>query len=146
MFNIDDELKQAMRAQDKHALSVLRLLKSTLVNARIAAGRELTEDETIKILKKEAKVRTDTARTYLDNDRPELAAKEEAEREFIEKYLPEAMGEDQVAALVDQVKVELGDDFTVKNFGRIMQQTLALTAGQADGSVVARIVKQKLGE
>lgn len=143
---IDNDLKQALLSGDKLKISTLRGLKSTILNEEIARNVRdsgLSEDAIIQCLKKEAKKRAEAAELYEKAGSKERADQESTEKELIEAYLPAAMGEDEVARLVDEA-IAKESEITPASMGKIIGQVKVASAGSADGSLIARIVKDKL--
>jgi uncharacterized protein YqeY len=147
---LKSDLVAAMKAKDEDAKGTLRMAIAALQNAQVAedASVALTEDQELKILTREVHTREDAAKTYSDAGRPELAAKETAEAEFLKKYLPAPLSEEELTAIVDAqvaaVRDELGADPTMKNMGAIVKAVNAQVQGRAEGAKVAQLVKARL--
>ncbi len=145
-INID--LKQAMRAKDTNKLSVLRLLISAFNNEAISLKKKdegLTDDEELKVIKREVKKRKDSIEQYTAGGRSELADQEKKELEILQAYLPAEMSEEQVRKIVVEVVAEMGE-IAPSQFGQVMGQVMAKTQGQADGALVSRIVKETINK
>ena len=139
-----DDIKSAMKAKESEKLSALRLINSAIKNREIEIRPKALEEGDIQsVLKKMAKQRKDSIEQYENAKRDDLAAKEKAELELIEKYLPEAMGKEQVEALVKEVIAATGAD-SMKQMGQVMKEVLAKSGGTADGKMVSEIVKNQL--
>jgi uncharacterized protein len=141
---INADMKTALKAGDKLRLSTIRLLLSAIKNTEIALGRELTEAELTDIVVKEVKKRRESISLYLEGGRPELARKEEEEAAMLQEYLPAQLGEDDLERLIDEA-VEAAGAEGVKDMGKVMAQLTPKTKGRADGAVVSRLVRAKLG-
>lgn len=139
---IQADLKAAMIARDGLKTDVLKSLKTALMNAKIEKKDELTDEEAIKVLRKSAKQRQEAADMFGKAGSSEQQEKELKEKEIIDAYLPAQMGEDQIIAIVDEVLSGLGDD---ANQGQVMGMVMKKVAGQADGGLVAKVVKEKIG-
>jgi uncharacterized protein YqeY len=143
---INQDLKTAMLAKDEHTVSTLRLLKSTLLYAKVAAGTrdsEMSDDDVITILAKEAKKRQESADLYMQGGNSEKAAAELAEKVVIERYLPAQLSEDEVRAIVDEVVAELGVS-EPSQMGQVIGRVKQKTGAAADGALVARLVKERI--
>ncbi|PLX25684.1 glutamyl-tRNA amidotransferase [Candidatus Parcubacteria bacterium] len=137
---IDQDLKEALKNREEVRLGTLRMLKSSLKNKQIELKQdELPEKEIISVIQKELKKRKDAADSYKQAGRDELLAKEEAEMDVLNAYLPEMMSEDEIKKIIDEI-VAQGQD----NFGLVMKETMTKVQGQADGQIVQRLVKEKL--
>ena len=144
---IERDIKTALLAGDAERVSVLRGLKSTLLNEKVAKGKRdsgLTDEEVLPILSKEAKKRQESADLYKQGDDQTRADKELAEKAIIEEYLPAQLSEDEIAKLVEEAIRQTGAT-EQKDMGKVIGAVRAKTTGQADGAVVARLVKEKLG-
>ncbi len=141
---IIEDIKTAMRAKDKERLSVLRMVKATLMNQEIDKKSELTDEEVIKSLNTLVKQRRDSAEQFENAGRTELAAKENEEITFIEKYLPQSATEEEIENAVNEAIAETGAD-SMKDMGNVMKATLAKLAQKTvDGKIVSEKVRAKL--
>jgi len=140
---IDEDSKDALRAHEAERLSTLRMLKSALMNAEIAAGHDLTDTETLQVLEKQAKQRRDSVEQFTAGGRQDLATKESAELGVIEKYLPAKMSREEIELLVQQAIAELGAN-SAADMGKVIQAVMGKAAGSANGKEVSEIVKSKL--
>lgn len=142
------DLTTAMKARDEVALSTIRMLRAAIMNAEVAGTEavELSEDEVVAVLQSEAKKRTESAAVYEENDRPESAAKERAELEVIERYLPAAMGDDELVAIVDEEVAAAAADGAEggKAMGMVIKAVRERAGASADGGRIAALVKSKL--
>ena len=138
-------MKEAMKAKDQNALTSLRAVKSAILLAQTESGakEELTEEQELKLLQKLVKQRKDSAKIFTEQGRADLAEPELAQAEVITQFLPEQMSEDAIAAIVDEVIAATGAS-GMKDMGKVMGQVNAKVAGKADGSTIAKIVKEKL--
>lgn len=141
---IDDDLKQAMLAKDSDKTTLLRGLKASIKNEQIAQKTdELKEEQLIAVIRKETKKRTEAAEMFSKGGQQERAAVELAEKEVLQAYLPKQMDESEVQTIVDETVKELGAE-DVKQMGQVMKAVQAKTAGRADGSQVAKLVREAL--
>jgi uncharacterized protein YqeY len=142
---IQTDLTAAMKARDELKLSVLRMAVAAIKEARVSGDevRDLTDAEVQAILAKEAKKREEAAASFTEGNRPEKAERELAERDVLATYLPKALTEDELAAIVDEALAEGG--FTApSDMGPAMKAVQAKVAGRADGKAVSTLVKAKL--
>lgn len=145
------DLTAAMKARDEFAKSTIRMAIAAIQYAEVAGdqARELSDAEEIAIITKEQRSRTESAQTYADAGRPELADKEAAEAAFLARYLPQRLTEAELIELVDAQmaasEAELGAKPTMKQMGAIVRAVNEQVAGRADGKTVAGLVKQRLG-
>ena len=141
---IVNDLTAAMKAKETARVGVLRMVKAALMNRFIEKGGELTDEEAAKTLNSLVKQRRDSIEQYEKAGRTELAAKEAAEIEFIEVYLPKAASQDEINAAVAAAVAETGA-LSMKEMGAVMKAAMANLAGKtADGKLVSEAVKAKL--
>lgn len=138
------DLTAAMKAKEVERTSTLRMVKAAVMNREIEKGSELTDDEMTKMLKSLVKQRRDSIEQFEKAGREELAAKERAEIEFIESYLPQAASPAEVEKVVTEVISEM-DASSMKEMGAVMKAAQARLADRhADGRLVSEMVKAKL--
>ncbi len=141
---IDADIRSAMLAREKDKLNALRAIKSALILEMTKGGDEtLDEAAGIRILSKLYKQRQESAEIYHAQERPELAAEEEAQADVIETYLPRRMSEAEIMTGLKGLIQELGAQ-DMKAMGQVMGEANKRFAGKADGSLVATLVKQLL--
>jgi uncharacterized protein YqeY len=139
------DLHNSMRQHDKVRSETLRMALTAITNEEVsgATARELSDDEVLKVLTKEAKKRREAVTAYKEAKRPELAAKEESELAIVEAYLPAQLSDAELEGLVAQALTETGAT-GMSQMGLVMKAATALVAGRADGGRVAAIVKSAL--
>lgn len=142
---LQHDLHDAMRARDKVRSGTLRMTLTAITNAEVAGdeARELSDDEVLKVVAKEAKKRKEASAAYTDAHRPELAAVEEAELVVLEGYLPAQLDDAELRAIVARA-VESTGATGMPQMGLVMKAAQAEVAGRADGGRVAAVVKQVL--
>ncbi|MDQ3634845.1 MAG: GatB/YqeY domain-containing protein [Acidobacteriota bacterium] len=141
---IIDDMKTAMRAKEKEKLSVLRMVKSLLMNQEIEKGSELNDEDVIKSLNTLVKQRKDSAEQYENAGRTELAEKENSEISVIEDYLPQAATNEEIEQAVAEAVEETGAN-SMKDMGNVMKAALSkLSDKTVDGKMVSEIVREKL--
>jgi hypothetical protein len=140
---IDDELKDAMRARDAERRDTLRLILNALKNSEKELQRPLSEEEELQVLQRERKRRVEAADAFRSGGREERAQAEERELEVLEEFMPEPLSEDEVDEIVDDVIAEVGAT-SMADLGRVMADVMPQIAGRADGSQVSQIVREKL--
>src|SRR5260221_11077370 len=141
---IGDDMRAAMKERDQVRVSTLRMLMTSIKNAEVEKLHELSDDEVLDVVGREAKRRRESIEAYGQAGRGDLADKESAELAVLQTYLPAGLSEEQVAALVDEAIAETGAS-SPKQMGEVMKVLMPKVRGRADGSVVSRLVKEKLG-
>ncbi len=140
---LTQDMKEAMKAKQADRLSTIRQLRSAIKNKEIEQQKELDDEAVLGVINTLVKQRREAAQMYADNDRPELAAKEEAELEVLQQYLPAQLGEDEIREIVSQVIAEVGAT-SARDMGKVMPQVMARTKGAAEGKIVNQIVREQL--
>ena len=142
---VTQDLTAAMKAQDALRTACLRMAKSALKNKEIDKKAPLDDAEAARVLQGLGKQREDSADQFRKANRPELAEKEEKEGAILKGYLPQEVGEAEIAAAVDKAVSETGAT-SVKDMGRVMKAALAALGSQAvDGKKVNEAVRKRLG-
>ena len=137
------DMKDAMRAKDPVRLTTIRQLRSAIKNMEIETGKSLDDDAAIKVVTTQGKQRREAAQMYRDNDRLDLAEKEEAELVILQNYLPAQLGEAELRTIISALIAEVGAT-SPKDMGKVMGPVMATTRGCADGKLVNQLVKELL--
>ena len=142
---LQHDLHDAMRARDTVRSGTLRMTLTAITPAAVAGdeARELSDDEVLKVVAKEAKKRKEAAAAFTGAGRPELAATEEAELLVLEGYLPAQLDDEALREIVDRAVAATGAT-GMPQLGMVMKAAQGEVAGRADGGRVAAVVKQVL--
>lgn len=142
---VSEDIKAAMKARDKVRLETLRNIKKVFLEAKTAPGANdtLEDADALKILQKLAKQGRESAQTYIDNGRQDLADDELAQAAVIEEYLPKQLDEAEIEVEVKKVIAETGAQ-GMKDMGRVMGVVTKQLAGRADGRAISTVVKRLL--
>lgn len=143
---VDNDIKDAMRAKDMPKLNTLRMLKAALKNAAIEKGGAdavLDDVEASAIIRKQIKQRQDSIEGFEKGGRPELAANEKAEIEVLSAYLPQALSAEEVTNIVKEAIAEAGAT-TKQQMGAVMKIASAKAAGRVDGKTLSGEVQKQL--
>jgi len=144
---IDADLKEAMRSKDAERLSVMRMVKSALMNAAIemqGARAQLPDPDAIAVIRKQVKQREDSIEGFEKGGRPELAAKERREIEFLTEYLPKPLTENELEQLVKGAIAEVGATSKAQ-MGAVMKVATQKAGGRVDGRTLSQAVQKALG-
>ena len=141
------DLKAAMLAKDEAALRSLRAIKAAILLAKTAegAGGELKEEEETRLLQKMVKQRKDSLEIFQQQNRPELARKEEEEIAVIEKFLPKQLSAEEITAALTKIIAETGAS-SPADMGKVMGAATKQLAGKADGKTISALVKELLAK
>jgi uncharacterized protein len=139
------DLNAAMRARDQVRMRTLRMALTSITNEEVAgtSARELTDDEVVRVLTREARKRREAAEAFGAAGRSDQAAAERAEGEVLAGYLPAQLSDDELAALVDAAIAETGAS-GLSGLGQVMKRVTPRIAGRADGARVAAEVRRRL--
>lgn len=139
-----DDIKSAMRARDQKRLTALRLISSAIKQIEVDKRIEVDDQIVLTILDKMVKQRRESLEQYESAGRDDLAAQETFELELISVYLPEALSDDEVAALIKQAVADTGAS-SIRDMGAVMNKLRAEVQGRADMKAVSSAVKALLG-
>jgi uncharacterized protein YqeY len=142
---IQTDMTAAMKARDAGVLSTLRMLKAALMEAKTKKPRDatLTRDEEIEVLQRYAKKRRETIEELRKMGRSDLIEREEQEIAVTTRYLPQAIGEDELRAVIRETIARVGAAGP-RDMGKVIGAVLPQVKGRADGSTVSRLVKDLL--
>lgn len=142
---LNADMKQAMKDKNKEALSVIRMVKSTVMNEQISLGHDLTPEEELTVLSREVKQRQDSLAEFEKGGREDLAAGIRSELTILAKYLPAQLTEEEIVAIV-AAAIEQTGATGPKDMGKVMGVVTPQIKGKADGKVVADLVKATLAK
>src|SRR5438874_9107818 len=136
------DMKKAMLAKDEKTLRSVRAVKAAIINAKTAEGAsgELKEEDEVKLLQKLVKQRKDSLTIYQQQNRPDLAQKEQEEIEVIEKYLPKQLSAEELQTEIKKIIAETRAASTA-DMGKVMGVASKKLSGKADGKTISAVVK-----
>jgi uncharacterized protein YqeY len=141
---VTQDIAAAMRQKDQASLAPLRMLKAALMNREVEKSRALDESEGLQVVNSLVKQRRDSVDQFRAGGRPELADKEQAEIEFLQRYLPPAADEAAIAQAIESAVSETGAS-SPKDMGKVMKAVTAKLAGlTVDGRALSEAVKKRL--
>jgi len=140
---LEDALKDAMRAKDKPRKSTLRMALSAVKLAEVERRDELEDEAVLRILQKEVKSRRELIEDAEKADRPDMIKEAEAEIKILEGYLPQALSSDELQTLVVEAIAEVGAS-APGDMGNVMKVIIPKVAGRADGGQISQIVRDTL--
>lgn len=138
-----DDMKASMKAHDMKAVNAIRGVIAKAKDITVNAGKEMTDDAVRSVVAKAVKQREESIAQFVAAGRAELADGEKEELEFLRRYLPAQLSEDEVAAIVKATIADAGAT-SKKDMGRVMKEVMARVKGQADGKLVSRLVAAAL--
>ena len=140
---LNDDMKTAMRNQDKFRLSVIRMLRASIKNVEIDQRRTLADNEVLEIIGRELKQRKDSLQEFEKAGREDLAEAVKAEIDIVVAYMPEQLSEAEIAEIVKQTIEEVGAS-SKADMGKVMAALMPKVKGRADGKLVNQAVAQYL--
>lgn len=138
-----NDIKVAMKAQDKEKLSVLRMVKGAMQLEEINKKRELDDNELVAVIAKQIKTRKESITEFAKGNRQDLIDQTEKEIVILEEYMPEQMSEEEVIKVIDDVIAEVNPQ-APSDMGKIMKLLTPRLSGKADMSFVSKTVKEKI--
>ena len=140
---LSHDLKEAMRAKDRLRLGAVRLLSAAILEREKSGGGDVTENDLIAIVQKQAKQRRDSIEQFRSAGRDDLADIEVAELAIIEQYLPAQLSDEEIRTTVEQIVEQTGAS-GMQDMGRVMGQAMQALRGKADGNRVRQAVEAQL--
>ena len=140
---IQDDVKNAMRAHERERLAALRLVTAAIKQKEVDERIELDDAQVLQVLDKMVKQRRDSLEQYRGAGRDDLAAQEAFELDLIQAYLPEPLGEDELAALIRATIAEVGAG-SIRDMGAVMNALREQVQGRADMKAVSTAVRARL--
>lgn len=138
-----NDLKTAMKNQDKDTLKVIRMVKGSMQLQEINLKRELNDEEVIGVISKEIKTRRDSIKDFERGNRQDLVDETNKEIEILESYLPEQLSDEEISKIIDDVFSKVSP-CGMQDMGKIMEMVTPLVKGKADMGTVSSKVREKL--
>ena len=138
-----EDLKNAMKAQDKELLQVIRMVKGAIQMEELDKKHELSDDEVITVIGKQIKTRKESIEEFKKGNRQDLIEQTESEIDILNKYMPEQLSEEEVNKIIDDIFVELKPT-SIRDMGKIMGAASSKLNGRADKSYISTYIKNKL--
>ena len=143
LAKITEDLNKSLKGKDKMATSILRFLIAQVHNAKIKKGEDLEDEEVLLEIAKEVKRHKESIEAFEKGGRGDLAEKEKKELVILQSYLPEQLSEAEIAKIIEE-QIAVAGATGSADAGRVIGQVMAKVKGQADGAIVAGLVKAKL--
>ncbi len=142
---IIEDLKTAMKNQDKERLAVIRMLKGSMQMNELNKKHELSDEEVLDVISKEIKSRKDSIVEFEKGNREDLIEKTQNEIEILKEYLPKQLSNEEIEEIINKV-FELIKPTSTKDMGKIMKEIKPQITGKADMTIVSKIVKDKINQ
>ncbi|WP_105956103.1 GatB/YqeY domain-containing protein [Apilactobacillus quenuiae] len=141
--SINNDLKNAMKSHDKVGLTVIRMIKTDLMNEKIKLGHDLSEDEELTVISREVKQHKESISDFKKANRDDLVETQESEMKVLEKYAPKQLSQTEIDEIVSETIKSVGAS-NMSDFGKVMGAVMPKVKGKADGSLVQKSVKNNL--
>ena len=140
---INEDMKSAMKAQDKETLSVIRMMKSAVQMAKIELKHDLSDEEVVDVISKQIKMRKDSVLEFKNAGRDDLAEQYNREIDVLNKYMPEQLSKEEVEKIIDDA-FTLINPTSNKQMGLIMKEVNPKVRGKYDMGEISKIIKDRL--
>jgi len=141
--DIEEQIKEALKAHEELRLSTLRMLLAAIKNDEIAKQKEATDDDVIAVVQKQIKQHRESIEAFHNAGRSDLEQKERDEMAILSTFVPQQLSEDEIRKISEEVRNSLPESDR-NNFGKVMGQAMARVKGRADGNIVSKVVKELL--
>ncbi len=141
---LNEDMKQAMRARDKNRLSAIRMVRGAVRDKEINSQVELDDDGVVEVIASQIKKRKDALEQLRQSNRDNLVEAEMEQINILQEFLPAQLSEEEIEAVVTDAIEELGAT-SMRDMGKVMGKLVPQLRGKVDNSVVSQIVRQKLG-
>jgi len=141
--DIEQQIKEALKAHEELRLSTLRLLLSAIKNDEIAKQKEATDDDVIAVTQKQIKQRLESIEAFHNAGRTDLEQKERDEMAILSTFVPQQFSEEEIRKISEEVRASLPESDR-NNFGKVMGMVMGRVKGRADGNIVSKVVKELL--
>ncbi len=138
-----DEMKQAMKSNDKLRLSTIRMIRSAVKNKEIDLQRKLNDEDIFMVIQGMVRKGEDAIEQFRTGGRMDLVEKEQNEMETLKSFLPQPMSQEEMLRIIDQSIAETQAS-SLKDLGKVMKSVMPKLAGKADGKLINQLVKGKL--
>lgn len=140
---IVEEMKQAMKANDKIRLSTIRMIRSSLKNREIDLRRTLEDEDIFKVIQGMVRKGEESVEQFQAGGRNDLVEKEKAEIEILKSFLPQPISQEEIVRIIDET-IQETQAASMKDLGKVMKAVMPKLGGKADGKVINQLVKERL--
>jgi uncharacterized protein YqeY len=140
-----EEMKQAMKSNDKLRLSTIRMMRSALKNKEIELRKKLEDEEVIKVIQAMVRKGEESVEQFQTGGRRDLVEKEKKEIEILKSFLPQPLSQEEMLKIIDQ-SIQETQASSPKDIGKVMKSVMPKMGGKADGKLINQLVKERLSE
>jgi uncharacterized protein YqeY len=138
-----DEMKQAMKTNDKLRLSTIRMIRTAVKNKEIDQRKKLDDDSILRVIQGMVRKGEESIEQFKLGRRTDLVEKETKEIEILKSYLPKPLSQEEISKIIDQT-IEETEASSLKDLGKVMKSVMPKLGGRAEGSLINQLVKEKL--
>jgi uncharacterized protein YqeY len=138
-----EEMKQAMKSNDKLRLSTIRMIRSALKNKEIELRKKLEDEEIVKVIQGMARKGEESVEQFQIGGRMDLVEKEKKEIEILKSFLPQPLRQEEILEIIDQ-SIQETQASSLKDIGKVMKSVIPKIGGKADGKLINQLVKERL--
>jgi uncharacterized protein YqeY len=138
-----EEMKQAMKSNDKLRLSTIRMVRSALKNKEIDLRKKLEDEDIVKVIQVMVRKGEESAEQFQVGGRMDLVEKEKSEIEILKSFLPQPLSQEEILKIIDQ-SIQETQASSPKDIGKVMKSVLPKIGGKADGKLINQLVKERL--
>jgi uncharacterized protein YqeY len=138
-----EEMKQAMKANDKLRLSTIRMIRSSLKNKEIELRKKLENEDILKVIQVMVRKGEESIEQFQAGGRTDLVEKEKKEIEILKSFLPQPLSQEEILKIIDQ-SIQEAQASSLKDMGKVMKLVMPKIGGKADGKLINQLVKEKL--
>jgi uncharacterized protein YqeY len=138
-----EEMKQAMKSNDKLRLSTIRMIRSALKNKEIELRKKLEDEDVVKVIQAMVRKGEESVEQFQIGGRMDLVEKEKKEIEILKSFLPQPLSQEEILKIIDQ-SIQEAQASSLKDIGKVMKSVMPKIGGKADGKLINQLVKEKL--
>jgi hypothetical protein len=138
-----EEMKQAMKSNEKLKLSAIRMIRSALKNKEIELRKKLEDEEIIKVIQAMVRKGEESVEQFQTGGRMDLVEKEKSEIEIMKSFLPQPLSQEEILKIIDQ-SIQETQASSLKDLGKVMKSVMPKMGGKADGKLINQLVKERL--
>ena len=138
-----EEMKQAMKSNDKLRLSTIRMIRSTLINKEIELRKKLEDEDVVKVIQVMVRKGEEAVEQFQAGGRADLVEKEKKEMEILKSFLPQPLSQEEIVKIIDQ-SIQETQASSPKDIGKVMKAVMPKIGGKADGRLINQLVKERL--
>ena len=138
-----EEMKQAMKSNEKLKLSTIRMVRSALKNKEIELRKKLEDEDIVKVIQAMVRKGEESVEQFQKGGRMDLVEKEKSEIEIMKSFLPQPLSQEEILKIIDQ-SIQETQASSLKDLGKVMKSVMPKMGGKADGKLINQLVKEKL--